>query len=85
MAKKEKKEKKKDDLDMETTVANMNVEGFSWYDPSIKDGPKQPNPKLTKKEQRAMIIGAYKAMLPMIICIGIGCLVVFLLTYFWLK
>ena len=49
MFKKEKKAKKKDDLDMETTVANMNVEGFSWYDPTIKDGSKNSVPTLTKK------------------------------------
>jgi len=79
------RKKKKDDLDMETTVANMNVEGFSWYDPSIKDGPKKPKPKLTKKEQRAMVLGAYKAMLPMICCIVIGCLLMFLMAYLWLK
>jgi hypothetical protein len=85
MAKKQKKAKKKDDLDMETTVANMNVEGFSWYDPTIKDGPKNPVPKLTKKEQRAMIKGAFRAMLPMIVCIGVGCLMMFLLAYLWLS
>ena len=80
-----KKERKKDDLDMQTTVVNMNVEGFSWYDPTITDGPKKPKPKLTKKEQRAMIIGAYKAVLPMVACIAVGCLLMFLLAYFWLK
>ena len=37
MARKEKR-KKRDDLDMETTVADMNVEGFSWYDPHRKNG-----------------------------------------------
>ena len=85
MAKKEKKAKKIDDLDTETTFVNMNVEGFSWYDPAIKDGPKKPAPKLTRKEQRAMIRGAFRAMLPMILCIGVGCLIMFLLAYLWLK
>ena len=27
------KKKRKAELDTETTIANMNVEGFSWYDP----------------------------------------------------
>ena len=85
MAKKEKKAKKKDDLDMETTVANMNVEGFSWYDPTIKEGAKKPRPKLTKKEQRAMIKGEFRSMLPMIFCIAVGCLMIFLLAYLWLS
>ena len=75
--------KKKDDLDMETTIADMNVEGMSWYDPARKAG-KTP-PQLSKKEQRAMIIGAYRAMLPMIGCIIAGALLMFLLAYLWLK
>ena len=74
--------KKKDDLDMETTIADMNVEGMSWYDPARKSG-KEP-PKLSKKEQRAMILGAYRAMLPMIGCILAGALLMFLLAYLWL-
>ena len=82
---KDNKKKNKAELDTQTTIANMNVEGFSWYDPSLKEGEKKPTPKLTKQEQRALIRGAYKAMLPMLCCIAIGCLAVFLLAYLWLK
>ena len=78
------KENKKDDLDMETTVADMNVEGFSWYDPTLKGGKRQ-KVSLTKKEQRAMIIGAYRAMLPMILCMLVGAGLVVLLAYLWLR
>lgn len=85
MNKKEKKGKKKAELDTQTTVANMNVEGFKWYDPSLKEGEKKPTPKLTKQEQRALIRGAYKAMLPMLFCIAAGCLLMFFLAYLWLK
>ena len=85
MARKNKKKKEKVELDTQTTVANMNVEGFSWYDPSLKDGEKKPTPKLTKQEQRALIRGAYKAMLPMLLCIAIGCLTMFFFAYLWLK
>ncbi len=86
MAKKEKKEKKpKEELDTQTTVADMNVEGFSWYDPTKKKGNKNPPPKLTKKEQSALIKGAYKAMLPMIICMASVMLLMFLLAFLWLK
>ncbi len=82
MAKKEKK--KKGELDTQTTVADMNVEGFGWYDPRRKLG-KAPPPKLTKKEQRALIRGAYKAMLPIIGCmIAVGAFM-FLLVWLWLK
>ena len=83
MAKKE-KQKKRNDLDMETTVADMNVEGFSWYDPHRKSG-KSPAPNLTKKEQRALMRGAFRAMLPMIGCIAAGMLLVFLLAMLWLR
>ncbi len=79
-----KKEKDKPQLDTETTVADMNVEGFAWYDPAKKQGKKAP-PSLTKKEQRALIRGAYKAMLPMICCIAVVGVVMFLLIYLWLK
>ena len=83
MAKKE-KQKKRDDLDMETTVADMNVEGFSWYDPHRKSG-KPSAPNLTKKEQRALMRGAFRAMLPMIGCIVAGMLLIFLLAMLWLS
>ncbi len=83
MARKEKR-KRRDDLDMETTVADMNVEGFSWYDPHRKNG-KQAAPNLTKKEQRALMRGAFRAMLPMIGCIIAGMLLIFLLAMLWLS
>ena len=83
MAKKE-KQKKVDTLDMETTIADMNVEGFSWYDPN-RGKRKAQQTQLTKKEQRALMRGAFRAMLPMIICILSGMLLMFLLAYLWLK
>ncbi len=85
MAKKEKKEKKKkrEELDTETTVADMNVEGMPWYDPARKQGKEVP--KLTKEEQKALIKGAYKAMFPMICCIGVVMLLMFFLARLWLR
>lgn len=77
-------ENKKDDLDMETTIADMNVEGFSWYDPNLKNKKKE-RVSLSKKEERAMILGAYRAMLPMILCILAGAGLMILLAYLWLK
>lgn len=84
MAKKEKR-KKIDDLDMETTVADMNVEGFSWYDPNKKAKNNGQPTKLTKKEERALMLGAFRAMLPMIGCILTGMLLMFLFVFLWLK
>ncbi len=87
MAKKEKKAKKRkvDTLDTETTIADMNVEGFRWYDPTKKDGQKKQKADLTKKEQRALIRGAYKAMIPMILCIGIAFIAMYFLAMLWLR
>ncbi len=84
MSEQEKKENKKAELDTETTIADMNVEGFSWYDPAKKKG-KQPPVQLTKEEQKALIRGAYRAMLPVIGCIAVAGLLMFALAYFWLK
>ena len=78
------KKRKIDNLDTETTFAEMNVEGFSWYDPN-RGKRKAQQTQLTKKEQRALMRGAVRAMLPMIICILSGMLLMFLLAYLWLK
>ena len=83
MARKDKR-KKRDDLDMETTVADMNVEGFRWYDPHKKSG-KTPPPQLTKEEQRALMRGAFRAMLPLLGCIAAGMLFIFMLAMLWLR
>ena len=84
--KNEKKEKKKrkPDIDMETTIADMNVEGFRWYNPDKKKGKRQVE-KLSKKEYWAVVRGAYRAMLPLICCMLISGALIFLLAYFWLK
>lgn len=85
---KEKKIKKKkhpiQELDTETTFADMNVEGFRWYNPDKKKGKNQVE-KLSKKEYWALVRGAYRAMLPLICCMLISGILIFLLAYFWLK
>ncbi len=81
MAKKE----KKDELDTETTFADMNVEGFRWYNPSKKKNTKKEPVRLTRKEYWAAVRGAFAAMFPLIACILLGAGIVFLLAYLWLK
>lgn len=71
-------------LDTETTFADMNVEGFSWYNPKKKKG-KTEKVNVSKKEYRAMVRGAFAAMLPMFLCILSAFALVFLLAYLWLK
>ena len=82
MAKKAKR--RMDNLDTQTTIVDMNVEGFSWYDPNMSKR-KQQATQLTKKEQRALLRGAVRAMLPMIACILSGLLLMFLRVFLWLK
>ena len=83
-AKKEKKQKY-DDLDTETTFADMNIEGFRWYDPSRKkNGGKVDRIKLTRKEYWSMVGGALLAYLPMILCVIGAFGLVIGLMYLWL-
>ena len=77
--------KKRDDLDTETTFADMNVEGFKWYDPHRKKKGYKNFEKPSKKEYWAMVRGAFLAMLPMLLCMIAGALLMFLLAYTWLK
>lgn len=83
--KREEKRRKKAELDTQTTVADMNVEGFSWYNPRKKKNANGQSVKLTRKEYWAMVRGAFLAMLPMLLCILAGMLLMFLLAYMWLK
>ncbi len=68
-----KKNKKPDDLDTETTFADMNVEGFRWYNPDMKkNGGKRKREKITRKEYWQMVRAAFVAYLPVfliVICV----------------
>ncbi len=71
-----------DGLDTETTFADMNVEGFSWYDPNRKTG--EGSPRLSREELRAAVLGAFRAFLPLFIGIAVIGGALFALTYLWL-
>ncbi|MCD8372730.1 MAG: hypothetical protein LUD27_05460 [Clostridia bacterium] len=77
------RKRKDDELDTETTFADMNVEGMRWYNPHRKDKDKQE--KISKKEQRKMMLGAFAAFAPVIGIIIVVGLLMFLLAYIWLK
>ena len=68
------------------TVVNMNVEGFSWYQPNLPERKKKNDPdKPTRKETLAMIRAAYRTMLPYaLIAIG-GLVLAFVAGALWLK
>lgn len=79
--------RKKDDLDTETSFTDMNVDGFSWYDPQRKKDRKEnkSSAKLTGKEKKAMLRGAILAMLPFICIVVLVFGIVFLLAYIWVN
>lgn len=69
-----KKNKKQDDLDTETTFADMNVEGFRWYDPNMKKngGKRQPREKMSRREYWQLVRAAFAAYAPVfliVICV----------------
>ena len=84
------KKKKNDELEKysDITVANMNVEGMPWYkDEAEKKRTSEMHAlNISKEERRAMIKGAYRAMLPafliglLVICVSFG----LVMLYFWL-
>ena len=90
MLKKAKKAKRKAELDTTTTFANMNVEGFKWYDPTLEKRLKEKeqgiiHPKVTRKEYFQLIRGAYAALWPILLGIVaiFGTLVG--IAYLWLS
>ena len=82
--KKTKQRKEKPVLDTENTFADMNVEGIRGYDPN-RSKRKNNQVKLSKKEYWAVVLGAYRGMLPMILCMLAGFALMFLLAYIWLR
>ena len=86
----ERKKRKKDEaeLDMETTIADMNVEGFSWYNPAKKADAKSGNKDrivLTKEEKRAIRRAAIQAMIPFLLIVGVVFSLMYLLAMLWLS
>ncbi len=78
----QKEKKQKEPLDTQTTFADMNVEGFSWYDKHKKQGRQKI--KVDKKEYRQIVKAAFAAYLPMLLIVmGVG-VVIFLIAYVWL-
>lgn len=78
------KKRHDDDLDTETTFADMNVEGFRWYDPSCKDGKKRRSLKLTRKEYWAMVRGAFAALWPVFVGVLLIGAALYGLAFLWL-
>lgn len=75
-----------DDLDTETTIADMNVDGFRWYNPRMKRDKKKGNKtKVTGKEYWAMVKGAFLAIAPFVLGLAVVMGLIYVLCYFWLM
>ena len=83
-ARAERKRLRDAELDTETTFADMNVEGFSWYNPNLKKQRAQKQ-DVSRKEYWAMVWGMFRAMLPLLGCILFAALIVFLIAVMWLQ
>ncbi len=76
----------KDELDTETTFANMNVEGMPWYKDEKQGGGRESEiPPLSKSEQWALVKGAFLAALPLVGGLLLVMAAVFGLAYLWLS
>ena len=86
----EKKKKKRAELDTETTFANMNVEGFKWYDPTLEKRLQDKKngiipPKVSRREYWRMVRGAFAAFLPYLLIIIAIFGIMIAIAYLWLK
>ncbi len=82
--KKRKIKKEEPRLDTETTFADMNIEGFKWYNPNKKKDAKPIGP-VTRKEYWAMVKGAFAAILPMVLVVAAIAILMFLLARLWVS
>ena len=81
------KKKSDDELDTTTSFADMNVDGFKWYNPNAKkrSNMRKVKTKISRKEYWAMVRGAFAAIAPFIIVSVLVFTLLFLIAYFWLK
>lgn len=81
----EKQPKKQDDLDTETTFADMNVDGMPWYNPKRKSGQKSEGIRLTRAERWAMFKAAAVAVIPYVLGAAGLFLALYAIMVLWLK
>jgi len=82
------KEKRKPFLDDDgSTIADMNVEGFHWYQNARDKARRSALNQLsvTRKERWAMIWGGLLAYLPVFLIILVSFGITFLLLFYWIS
>lgn len=77
--------KKKYNDDDGRVIADMNVDGLPWYNPSCNKKSIDEQDKLTKKEKRSLIKSGYLAYLPAFLSIIVGMGAAVMLIYLWLH
>ena len=80
----EEKQKLEDDLDTETTFADMNIDGFKWYDAAKKSGKKMDGVKVTRKEKWAIAKAAFASLWPILVFIALLFGFLYLFARLWL-
>ena len=85
-----KAKKPKSELDTTTTFANMNVEGFKWYDPTLEKRMKDRDmgivhPTVTRREYFRLVFGAYRALWPVILSVVLIFGAIVGIAYLWLS
>lgn len=82
---------KQDELDTETTIVDMNVDGFRWYNPTLKKREKTDNKHKTvkhnvsRKEYWQMVKGMFAAIAPVVLIVLVVFGVLGALAYWWLS
>lgn len=69
------------------SITDLNIEGFSWYIPKRWKNEKNElaDLKISKEERKAMILGAFSAILPVAGFVVLMYAGAFLLISMWLK
>lgn len=86
------KKRNKPELDTTTTFANMNVQGFKWYDPTLEKRIEEEKkmgtiipPKVSRREYRQMVRGAFAALFPILLGIIAIFGLLYCFAYLWLR
>lgn len=84
-----KKNNRPDDLDTETTFADMNIEGFRWYDPHKKksgqSGMKKHKQKISRKEYWQMVRAAFAAYAPIFLIVILVFGIMGVIAWLWVS
>ena len=78
------KKKKRYDDDDGRTIADMNVEGFKWYESEEKKKKRELARKYTKAERKSIMRSSFVSLALPVICLIVGIIAYLLLYYVWL-